>query len=161
MDNTTKHLIQSTPGARRLVESDYDQITADAKNRALKRVEEREHLRLELKARDYIMTCHEVADTLKTGYETVKDANGQPVEIPLDRARVQSLKGSADIVLKLLDRVLPPLKAVEVQDSPEKEVKDYNTMTTGDLMRLFMEQRGATIEGEVVKKKVTRKPPWE
>ena len=159
MDKTTRYLINSTPGAGGLAFKDHEDIAREAQQRALKRVEQREHLRLELKARDYIMTCHTVADTLVSGYEVVRDAQGRPVPGPLDRARVQALRGAADVVLKLLDRVLPPLKAVEVQDSPEKEVKDYSKMTTGELMRLFMEQR--SIPGEVVSKKITRKPPWE
>ena len=35
----------------------------DARDRAMKKVEEREHLRLELKAREYIQVCHQVIDT--------------------------------------------------------------------------------------------------
>ena len=74
MDSTTKYLINSTPGAKRL--AGPEEIAQEARDRALKRVEQREHLRLELKARDYIMTCHEVADSLRVGYEVARDNHG-------------------------------------------------------------------------------------
>ena len=87
--------------------------------------------------------------------------------LPLDRTRVQSLKTAMDGCLRLLDRTLPPLKAIEIQDSPEKEA-DITRMSTSELMKMFL--RGAQapneIEGEVIYEEVEvpdngEVPPWE
>lgn len=118
-----------------------------ARTRALKRYEEREHLRFELKARGYIQLCHEVADTLQLGREQVENAEGQMVDRELSRVRVQALKASADIALRLLDRVLPPLKAIEVEDSPGKDLKDYAKMSTQELLALARAHQ-IPLEGE-------------
>lgn len=115
-------------------------LRKDARSRALKRVEEREHLRLELQAREYIRLCHEVADTLVKGYEDREAEEGGSERVELSRARVQSLKSAADISLRLLDRVLPPLKAVEVNDSPEKDLQDVSKMSTAELSALLRRQ---------------------
>lgn len=115
-------------------------IRQEARRRALKRVEEREHLRLELKAREYINTCHGIAETLVHGYEEHRGEQGGVERVELSRARVQALKTAADISLRLLDRVLPPLKAVEVNDSPEKEAGDYAKMSTAELLALARQQ---------------------
>lgn len=115
-------------------------LRKDARSRALKRVEEREHLRLELQAREYIRLCHEVADTLVKGYEDREAEEGGSERVELSRARVQSLKSAADISLRLLDRVLPPLKAVEVNDSPEKDLQDVSKMSTAELSALLRQQ---------------------
>ncbi len=115
-------------------------IRQEARARAMRRVEEREHLRLELKAREYINTCHGIAQTLVQGYEDRQDQLGGIERVELSRARVQALKTAADISLRLLDRVLPPLKAVEVNDSPEKDMKDAATMSTQELLALARQQ---------------------
>lgn len=118
-----------------------------AQKRALDRVEEREHLRLELKARAYITTCHDIAETLTRGYEDRVTQEGDQERVELSRARVQSLKAAAEISLRLLDRVLPPLKAVEVNDSPEKTLDDVHKMSDAELAMLIRKQRAA-IPGE-------------
>ncbi len=128
---SSRHLISS---------SDQTAIRQEARARALRRVEEREHLRLELKAREYINTCHGIAQTLTQGYEDRQDQLGGIERVELSRARVQALKTAADISLRLLDRVLPPLKAVEVNDSPEKDMKDAATMSTQELLALARQQ---------------------
>ncbi len=133
----------------------------DARDRAMKKVEEREHLRLELKAREYIQVCHQVIDTLVEGKEEVSLSPGaEPSIVPLDRARVAALKTAMDGSLRLLDRVLPPLKAVEVTDSPERQA-DAMTLTTTELLELagHMKDLKPVIEGEV--SEAEEAPPWE
>lgn len=129
-----------------------------AKQRALTRIEEREHLRLELNARGYIHTCHEIIDTLVAGEEIIKSAEGAQQRVPLDRARVAALSKAMDGSLRLLDRVLPPLKSVEMADSPER-VANEKQLTTADLVKMVLQQRRQprVIEAEVVEDK----PPWE
>ena len=130
-----------------------------AKKRALDRIEEREHLRLELNARGYIQTCHEIIDALTRGDEIIKDDEGRAQRVPLDRARVAALSKAMDGSLRLLDRVLPPLKAVEVTDSPERQANE-KLLSTGELVELILKERRKqpqVIEAEVVEEK----PPWE
>ena len=129
-----------------------------AKKRAIDRIEEREHLRLELNARGYIHTCHEIIDALVCGEETIKGDDGRTQRVPLDRARVAALSKAMDGSLRLLDRVLPPLKSVEMTDSPEK-VANEKMLTTDELVKIVLQQRRMpqTIEAEVV----YDKPPWE
>ena len=121
------------------------QVHERALKRAERRVEEREHLRLELKAREYIHTVHTGIDTLMRGHEMVQLDGQAPQTMPLDRARVQAIKAAMDGSLRLLDRVLPPLKAVEVQDSPERQA-DATKLTTGELVKMLMRDRAALAE---------------
>ena len=81
----------------------------------------------------------------------------EPSIVPLDRARVAALKTAMDGSLRLLDRVLPPLKAVEVTDSPERQA-DAMTLTTTELLELagHMKDLKPVIEGEA-----EEAPPWE
>ena len=143
----------------------HDQAIERAKQRALDKIEEREHLRLELKAREYIHTVHRIIDTLVVGQESQRDALGDPIptepKIPLDRSRVQALKAAMDGSLRLLDRVLPPLKAVEVQEDPEKTAANPMKLTTSELMQMVSRMAKPTkvIEAEVIEPEV--KPPWE
>ncbi len=142
-----------------------ERVIERAKQRALDKIEEREHLRLELKAREYIRTVHGIIDTFVRGQEPVRDPLGQPLPlepgVPLDRSRVQALKAAMDGSLRLLDRVLPPLKAVEVQEDPEKTVANPMKLSTSELIGLVtrMAKPQRTIEAEVVEPEV--KPPWE
>lgn len=132
--------------------------------RAEKRVEEREHLRLELKAREYIHTVHGIIDTLCTGYEQHPMEDGSEQRVPLDRGRVQALKTAMDGSLRLLDRVLPPLKAVEVTRAPGDEANAM-TLTTAELIKLALAGKAPiTVEADVVEVEEPEKlppPPWE
>ena len=142
-----------------------EHVIQRAQQRALDKIEEREHLRLELKAREYIRTVHGVIDTLVAGQEPQRDNLGKPLMteafIPLDRARVQALKAAMDGSLRLLDRVLPPLKAVEVQEDPEKTATNPMKLSTTELIGLVtrMAKKPQVIEAEVVEPET--KPPWE
>ncbi len=128
-----------------------------ARKRAEDKIEEREHLRLELKAREYIQVCHTVIDKLLVGEETVKAIDGSEERVPLDRARVQALKSAMDGSLRLLDRVLPPLKAVEVSDSLEKQA-DPTRLTTSELHQLIKKMgKRAPV---TIEQKEPPPPPW-
>ena len=141
------------PELRLLTSNDQEVALQRARKRAEAKLEEREHLRLELKAREYIQVCHNVIDTLVKGQE--KTHTG--VEVPLDRSRVQALKAAMDGSLRLLDRVLPPLKAVEIQDSPEKQV-EATRLTTSELFEMVAKANQRTID--VTPEKDDR-PPWD
>ena len=142
-----------------------ERVIERAKQRALDKIEEREHLRLELKARQYIHTVHGCIDLLVEGQEYQKDVLGTPLttepKVPLDRTRIQALKAAMDGSLRLLDRVLPPLKAVEVQEDPEKTAANPMKLSTSELIGLVtrMAKPQRTIEAEVIEPEV--KPPWE
>ena len=113
------------------------EATERARKRAEDRIEEREHIRLELKTREYIQVTHQAIDVLLKGSEIQRDQHtGAEIEVPLDRSRVQAIKASADLSLRLLNKVLPDLKAVEVGDSPEKAA-DPKNLSTGELMALI------------------------
>ncbi len=140
--------------------SPQDQLDAyrRAQARAVKKVEEREHLRLELKSREYIYTVHGIIDTLVKGYEPMP---GNPTElIQVSKARVTALSKAMDGCLRLLDRVLPPLKAIEVQDSPEKEL-DPSKMTTIELVKLALEQRDTEKPPPIEEGEIREPWPWE
>ena len=116
--------------------AERQEIAERARKRAEDRIEEREHIRLELKTREYIQVTHQSIDLLLRGSERITDPNtGAEIEVPLDRARVQSVKAAADLSLRLLAKVLPDLKAIEVGDSPEKAA-DPKTLSTQELMAL-------------------------
>jgi len=82
--------------------------------------------------------------------------------VPVDRSRVQAIKASADLSLRLLNKVLPDLKAVEVGDSPEKAA-DPKNLSTNELMALIhkLGHRPTVVveEGEVVEQPV-EDPGW-
>ena len=63
-----------------------------------------------------------------------------------------------DTSLRLLDRVLPPLKAVEVTDSPEKQA-DPTRLTTSELMKLVQRMAPAP-GGPIEEAEVFDVPSW-
>ena len=135
IDEKTHKLVSEHTGTL-LTYDDRQKAIENARRRAVRRVEEREHLRLELKAREYIHTIHGIVDTLKAGEET--DRDGEVWR--LSKERIQALKAAGDMSLRMLDRVLPPLKAVEIQDSPEKQANAAQ-LTTGELLRLVLREQ--------------------
>ena len=146
---------------------DQEDAIRRAQQRAIDRVEEREHLRLELKARQYIHTVHGVIDTLVAGAEPERMYDGRPKPggnlVPLDRTRIQALKTAMDGSLRLLDRVLPPLKAIELQDSPERAM-DPTKLTTSELLKMVMKasHTPAQVEGEtIIEEEDQVTMPWE
>ena len=132
-----------------------------AMKRAEKRVEEREHLRLELKAREYIHTVHGIIDCLVLGHEDMQMQGGQVERVPLSRQRVQALKTAMDGSLRLLDRVLPPLKAVEVQKAPEEQGLSMTQISTNDLLKIALARQERVIEVDVEDPVPEEKPPWD
>jgi len=115
------------------------------RNRAIKRaenkVEEREHLRLEIKSRKMIEEMQEAAIMLFTGVELFEDKEtGEAVLRPLGRDRIASLKAGADIADKLLKKVLPDLKQIELQDSTGGgEGRILENTDLSNRMRLYVE----------------------
>jgi hypothetical protein len=115
------------------------------RNRAIKRaegrVEEREHLRLEIKSRKLIEEMQEAAMMLFTGCELFTDEEtGVAVLRPLGRDRIASLKAGADIADKLLKKVLPDLKQIELQDGGQSDSgRLLENTDISNRMRLYVE----------------------
>lgn len=109
--------------------------------RAERRVEEREHLRLEIQSRKHILEMEAAAFILYEGYEPIADRDtGEMTLRPIGRDRVASLKAAADISEKLLRKVLPDLKQVEIQtDSNGGEGRILENTDLSNRMRLYME----------------------
>lgn len=145
--------------------ADRQEAALRARKRAEDRIEEREHIRLELKTREYIQTTHQAIDVLLRGTETQVDPSTRAeIEVPLDRSRVQAIKASADLSLRLLAKVLPDLKAVEVGDSPEKAA-DPKNLSTGELMALIdkLGHRPTVVvveDAEIVEEPTRSDPGW-
>ncbi len=131
--------------------------------RAERRVEEREHLRLEIKSRKLIEEMQDAAFMLFTGVDIrddIMDENGRPAIIPLTRDRIAGLKAAADISDKLLKKVLPDLKQIELQDGGQQgEGRILENIELSNRMRIYMEaigKRGTVtrnvefVEGELV-----------
>lgn len=128
------------------------------RKRAESRLEEREHIRLELKTREYIQTTHQAIDLLLKGSEQVADETTQTmIVVPLDRARVQAIKASADLSLRLLAKVLPDLKAVEHISTPGDG--DPRQLSTGELMAL-VEKLGQRPTVQIEDAQIVEDPGW-
>lgn len=129
------------------------------RNRAIKRaedrVEEREHLRLEIKSRELLTGMHDIFYTLISGVEVSPfkdiDEDGREVNrvVPLSRDRIASLKAAADVSDKLLKKVLPDLKQIEMVDPGGKgEGRILENIELANRMRLYIEslnKRGVVI----------------
>ncbi len=131
--------------------------------RAERRVEEREHLRLEIKSRKLIEEMQAAAFMLYAGVDicdAIMDEDGLPAIIPLTRDRIAGLKAAADISDKLLKKVLPDLKQIELQDGGQQgEGRILENIELSNRMRIYMEaisKRGMIprkadfVEGELV-----------
>lgn len=93
------------------------QLKSVGARKALQRIEEREHLRLEIETRELIHKMQDAAFLLYMGYEgTIDDPD---LQMPLSRDRIMALKSAADISGKLLNKVLPDLKQVELSESSD------------------------------------------
>jgi len=132
------------------------------RNRAVKRaedrVEEREHLRLEIESRKLLSGMHDIFHTLISGVEVSAfqdtddiDDDGRQIQriVPLSRDRVASLKAAADVADKLLKKVLPDLKQIEMVDPGGKgEGRILENIELANRMRLYIEslnKRGVVI----------------
>jgi len=115
--------------------------------RAEKRVEEREHLRLEIKSRELINKMQDAALMLFFGYEA--NPNDPDVLVPMSRDRIASLKAGADVADRLLKKVLPDLKQVELQDGGNNgEGRILENIELDNRMRLYLqalEKRGTVV----------------
>lgn len=115
-----------------LTQKEKNEVAKRSRKRALLAVEEREHLRLEIEARDILQRMGATVNTFVRGYEDVTAASGDIIQQPLSRERIQALKAAADIDKVLLDRVLPALKPVEPAKQ-EQELPDPGTLSDNAL----------------------------
>ena len=109
--------------------------------RAEDRVEEREHLRLEIQSRKLIEEMQGAAFLLYTGVDVKTDVDtNESVIIPLTRDRIAGLKAAADISDKLLKKVLPDLKQIELQDGGQSgEGRILENTDLSNRMRIYAE----------------------
>lgn len=140
-------------------EHEMQGIRDRAINRAEKKFEAREHLRLEIKSRRLLDDLDATVIVLRDGVEPIVDRDTGEIDLrPIGRDRVASLKAGADIALKLLNKVLPDIKQVEIQDSSNGgEGRILENTDLSNRMRLYMEavqQRGieepVIVDAEIV-----------
>lgn len=137
-----------------LSKAEFDEVKARTQQKALKTVKEREHLRLEIQARGLIEGMQEDVVKLRYGIEfsqILKDDAGNAAVVPLTKDRITSIKCAADIAGKLLDKVLPSLKQVELTD----DKGDIEGMVLGDIeldnrLRLYIEASEARKDKDVL-----------
>lgn len=100
-------------------------------------------------------------DVLRSGFEPVRAQDGSQVLVPLDKTRVSALGIVLKSQLKLLDKVLPDLKAVEVSDGSQApqgagvsaRVQNMSNIERATRLIRFLndakhQASGKTIEGE-------------
>ncbi len=113
--------------------------TARARNKD--RLEEREHLRLDIPTRAILQRMSATVATFVQGYEDVQTAVGDIIQQPLTRERIAALKAAADIDRALLDRTLPPLKAME-PPKPVDPLQSPATLTDNELRHTVAKYMG-------------------
>ncbi len=105
--------------------------------RAEKRVEEREHLRLEIKGRKLLDGMHEAVFKLLLGVEEGDEAG---LFIRLSKDRIASLKAGIDGADKLMRKVLPDLKQIEISPGDGGgEGRILDSVELQNRMRLYIE----------------------
>jgi len=119
-------------------EHELDGIRKRGIQRAERRVEEREHLRLEIKARKLLEDTHTAVDKLFLGIEESPTQPG--LIVPLTRDRIAAIKAGADIAAKLLNKVLPDLKQVEIRADETKDAERIlESIDISNRLRIYKE----------------------
>ena len=124
MDAEFSHLIRP---------EDRAGLMARAKRRAMVSAAQRERLRMEIDARELIYGMVGIGRTLMSGYEpqVVPGEGDVGLYVKLDRDAIQRLKAAADVQGKLLAKVLPDLKSVEVVGDIDEEGRLVFNVNTG------------------------------
>lgn len=117
------------------------QVQKESARSSRRRLKDREHLRLEIEARDILERMQASTMTLIRGYEDVQTQVGDIIQQPLSRERISAIKAAADIDKTLLDRVLPPLRPMEVE-KPPPALTDPASLTDNALKRIVAEYLG-------------------
>ena len=79
----------------------------------------------QIQAKALIDNLLQIERDLRAGKEVIYPGEGYaPIETPIDRDRIAQLTAAANISLKLLNKVLPDQKAVEVTDARAPELTD-------------------------------------
>ena len=120
---------------------EFRQAKSRARVREQDRIDEREHLRLEIPTRAILERMGATIATFIQGYEDVTTAMGDIIQQPLTRERIAALKAASDIDKTLLDRVLPALKAVE-PEKQEELMKDPASLTDNELRQTLAKYMG-------------------
>jgi hypothetical protein len=70
---------------------------------------------------------------LMDGSETLRDHMGEKVEVPLSRERIQSLNIAQTMCFKLLNKTMPDIKQVVLQDETgEETIFNFEMVLTDD-----------------------------
>lgn len=131
-------------------------IRSRAIKRAARRLEEREHLRLEIKSRKLMEEMHVATFKLFAGVEESPTEPG--LIVPLTRDRIAALKAGADIAAKMLNKVLPDLKQVELKEEDSQNAeRTLNSISLDNHLRLYLDavaqrnaERDTAVEAEIV-----------
>lgn len=127
-----------------LTDNERQEAKERAKKRAKSKIEDREHLRLEIHAREILERMGATVSTFIQGYEDIATSSGEVIQQPLNRDRILALKAASEIDKTLLDRVLPPLRPIEVK--PDAEYDDPAKLTDNDLKEKLSKYMGLSLE---------------
>lgn len=108
-------------------------------------------LREAIQGENVLLSIGDILDRLVQGQEP--DPNGGPTPLPLDSERISALKGALDGHFKLLNKVLPDLRSVELTGADGEALIPRQEVSNVELAaRLLYHLRatGTTVEGEVV-----------
>jgi hypothetical protein len=102
----------------RKLEQEIEQV-----EREIRDSETQAFLRSRIDAIGILADLDAISNTLVYGYETVRQADGQHVEVPLGRTRVSSLRAAATVKSDLLKKRLPDLSSVTLSGDEGKPLK--------------------------------------
>ena len=88
---------------------------------ALKQYAEREHLRGEIRSREYIGLIHTGITMLYSGHEHIVTPSGETITRELDRTRQAGVKSALDACFKMLNKTMPDLKQIELRADVTEE----------------------------------------
>lgn len=117
------------------------QLTEQGTRQALKRIANREELRLSVEAEKLIHVVHQSVFTLFSGMEEVDTPEGKEV-VPLSRDRIAALKAASDISHKMLGKILPDLKQVELTDADRNNIGEVlQDIELDNRLRIYLEAK--------------------
>ncbi|RLD78548.1 MAG: hypothetical protein DRJ15_11350 [Bacteroidetes bacterium] len=144
---TDREIRSTTRLTGELNDDEVATLRKSAIGRAERRVEHREHLRLEIKSRDLLQNIHTAIDTLYRGTEP--DNDDPDLMIPLTKDRVASINAAATLSDRLLKKVLPDLKQVEIrEDEEQRGERLLESVDLSNRLRIYLqavEERDASV----------------
>jgi hypothetical protein len=119
---------------------DLREIRHRGRHRALKNIEEREKLRLKLEGAGLLERAQDGTFFLLSGY--MADPSDPEQLIPISNEVRQSVKAGIDSALKLLNKILPDLRQVELSQKSEKDADAIlNDIELENRLRIYTEAK--------------------